>query len=280
MALAEGSLDESAVASARAEIEACLDCARDLELQVLAMSALRSMPHTELTEFESAKLRRDIRSELGVFQEEVKFEPTKRRRRFPIAAFATAAAVLVAVVAVAPRLSLVGGADSADTVALEAAESTASSTTAAFDQGAAGLQPAAEQDMISAATTAAPMAATTTALPPGAALDLLGYYAANPDLAQLRSSLRDQDFEPESVRQFARLDAGETVPEEDLRAVNSCLVRTLTTSDEFVEGFQFARGNYDGQEVIFYVYLATDPSESAVVVQAADTCEELARAGP
>jgi len=283
MALAEGNLDEAAAASARAEIEACADCSRDLELQTFAIEALDSVPGAHLSEFESAKLRRDIRSELGVFKEEVTFEPTKRQRRFPIAAFGTAAAVLIAVVAIAPRLSLVGGADSADTVALEAADSTvAASTLAPSLDGQAGLVQGGEEDNRS--TTAAPAStaapATTTSPPPESGVDLLGYYLENPDLDLLRTRFEAQDFDSESARLFALKDAGAEVPETDVNTVSNCLVVTLSTGDEFIEGFQFARGMIDGREVIFYVYLAEEPAESAVVVQAADNCEELARAGP
>ena len=284
MALAEGTLDATAASAARAEIETCSDCVHDLELQALALTALETAPPAQLSEFESAKLRRDIRGELGVFKEEVTFEPSKRQRRFPIAAFGTAAAVLIAVVAIAPRLSLVGGADSADTVALEAAESTiAAATTAAprLDAAAGQVQVGEEDNLGTAAPTTSPNALSTTmAPPPEGALERVGYYAANPDLTLLRSRLESQEFDPDSARLFALKDAEAEIAEEDVNTVNSCLVVTLSTSDEFIEGFQFARGNYDGREVIFYVYLAEEPAESAVVVQAADNCEELARAGP
>ncbi|NND03450.1 MAG: hypothetical protein HKN91_11745 [Acidimicrobiia bacterium] len=281
MALAEGSLDEEAATAARAEVEACRECARDLELQTFAFEALHSMPDAHLTEFESAGLRRNLRNELGVFKEEIQFEPSKKRRRFPIAAFGTAAAVLIAVVAIAPRLSLVGGGDSADTVALESAPATTAA--AQFDAQAGLPEGGAEDNLATAApaTTNAPLAAsTTTPPPPESVRDLLGYYAENPDLTLLRSRLEAQEFEPESARLYALKDSGLEVAEEDVNTVNNCLVLTLTNSEEFVEGFQFARGNYDDREVIFYVYLAEEPAASAVLVQAADTCEELARAGP
>ncbi len=280
-ALAEGTLAGEAAAAARAEIEACPACASDLELQTFALTALDSVPQAHLTELESARLRRDVRNGLGVFKEEVRFEPSRKQRRFPIAAFGTAAAVLIAVVAIAPRLSLVGGADSADTVALESAETTVATTIAANFDSAAGQIQSGEQDIRTADPTRAPLAATTTVVaPPEGASDLYGYYAENPDLVLLRSRLQAQEFDPDSARLFALKDAEAEVPEEDVNTVNSCLVVTLSSSDEFVEGFQFARGNYDGREVIFYVYLAEEPSKSAVVVQTADTCEELARAGP
>ena len=279
MALAEGILDEGAAASARAEIMSCPECAADLELQDFALAALNDMPDAALTEFESARLRRDLRNELGVFKEEVRFEPTKQRRRFPFAALGTAAAVLIAVVAVAPRLNLVTGGD-ADTVALETTAAPATTAAASFDAQASGGG-AEEHADTTAAPTTAPLAATTTTFPvPSATLNVLGYYAENPDLGQLRSRLEAQDYEPEFAIDYALKDAGAEVPEDDAATVDNCLAVTLSLSEEFVDGFQFARGSFDGRESVFYVFLAEDPEESAVVVLAADTCEELGRAGP
>lgn len=275
MALADETLDGESAAAARAEIAGCAECSLDLEMQTTALAALHDLPEAALTEFESARIRRDVKQQLGIFKEEVRFEPSKKRRRFPVAAFGTAAAVLIAVVAVAPRLSLVGGSGDADTVGLPAASPTTAAATFDAFGGQENVQSLSE----------APAATTTTVVPeatsaPSSGEDLLGYYEESPDLGQLRTRIAASEYDETFAREFVLKDADGAIEEEDANGVNSCLIVALNSSDEFVAGFQIARGVFDEREAIFYVYLGEDLSESAVVVQAADTCEELARAGP
>ncbi len=291
MALAEGSLDPAAEASARAEVEACPECAQDLELQIAGFEALQALPQAGLTELESARLHRDLRRELGITKHEAR--PPAARSRLPLAALGTAAAVLVAVVLVGPGLNLIGGADSSsDTTSVVAATEAAAATTAApalgagTDEAREGLSSPdavadAEQAPTAAPTTAAPAATiVTTTAPPLLDSDRFAYFMKDVDLEALREEMTSFSFEEDAARSEALRMAGDSILEEDLGAAEACIALTLTSEDNFLEGFQLARTQYDGREVLLIVYLAEDLEESALIAHAADNCEELDRAGP
>jgi hypothetical protein len=291
MALAEGSLDPAAEASARAEIEVCPECAQDLELQVVGFEALQALPPAGLTELEAARLHRDLRRDLGITRQEAR-QPAARSR-LPLAALGTAAAVLVAVVLVGPGLNLIGGGDSSsDTTTVVAATDAAAATTAAPALGAGSdeaQEGASSPDSIAAAevapavapTTAAP--ATTMVTTTGSVVletDRFAYFLDDADLEALRDGLAASSFEEDSARSQALRVAGGSIVEEDFGAAEACIELTLSSEDNFLEGFQLARGQYDGREVLLIVYLAEALEESALIAHAADNCEELDRAGP
>lgn len=280
LAVVENSLDAAAAAAARADIASCAECSRELQIQEFARTALHAAPAVNLTELESARLRRSLRQQLGITTQ---WEPTKRaRRRMPIAAFATAAAVLVAVVAVAPALNLIGGGD-ADSADMTSIVADAAATTAAPDEGGGELAPNALTRTEEHSLTAEAPALTTTGAPvPTAAggSELLAYYADAPNLDTLRFSFRDDGYDEGLARMFALDQATDSIEWADDGSADACLAVMLSMGDEFVAGFEFARGNLDGRDVIFLALLAEDPEESAVVVVAVDNCEELGRAGP
>lgn len=282
MALAEGDLDATAAAAARAEIESCPECAADLELQTLAIDSLAEIPEAELTELEAARLGRDVRRELGIAKAtKVVAVPAKQRRPVPVAALATAAAVLVAVVVVAPALNLIGGGgDSSD----DGFETAVATTAAAAQAPRAALEesptlaPADSGSGAADATTLAPSLSTTTFVQEG--LTGLAYFTEAPDLGALRLQISSTDYDLDESRDLTRAQSLDSVIETDEATVNACISITLSNSDEFIDGFQIARGSYEGREAIFYVFLAEDLENSAIIVQAGDNCEELARAGP
>ncbi len=120
MALAEGSLDPEALARAEAAISSCDECRTELELQRLALTALRDAPAVYLSASESAQLHDRLHRELGVTSPQ-----TARSRLRPVwsrwaALAAGTAAVLVAAFLVLPNV--LGGDDAADTVAFEQIE--------------------------------------------------------------------------------------------------------------------------------------------------------------
>jgi hypothetical protein len=281
MALAEGSLDPVAAAAARTAIDACPECARDLELQVAGLQALKALPAAGLTEMESARLHRDLRRELGIATPQAR-QPAARRR-MPLAALGTAAAVLVAVVLVGPGLNLIGGASDSttDSTVFAAATTAAAQTTAAPE---AALAPAEDLTSDGAAESQAPVAEATTTSAAGGAAESERLYAyfreQNPDLDALRDDLADFGFDENVGRSNALQQADDSILEDDLAAVAACINGTLSSEDTFLEGFQLARGLLDGREVLLVVYLAEDPENSALIAHAADNCEELARAGP
>lgn len=288
MALAEGALDPAAAASARAEVESCAHCSQDLELQLEGLGALQGLPRAGLTELESARLLRDLRRELGIAPQQAR-QPTARRR-LPLAALGTAAAVLMAVVLVGPGLNLIGGGDSADSPEIAAATTSAAATTAAPTAGADMRAPQEGNSLADELAEAAPVttSAPTAAAPSTTAIaqavvesDLFAYFGEeNPNLEEIRDDLVLNSFDVPALRSQLLRQSDDSIPEEDFGAATACIQLTLTSEDNLTEGFQVARGRIDGREVILIVYLAEVIEESALIAHAADTCEVLERAGP
>jgi hypothetical protein len=140
MALAEGSLLPTAAAAAEAEIDACAECLRDLQLQRIALATLTKAPRVYLSATESARLHDRLHKELAVSAP----EPVRTRSQLAwgrwIGLAAGVAAVFLAVFMVLP--SVLGGGDDADTVA--------------FDQTSEGLNEVGAMETTSAAMEAAP----------------------------------------------------------------------------------------------------------------------------
>ncbi|MCP3977454.1 MAG: hypothetical protein GY720_23435 [bacterium] len=290
MALAEGSLDPEAAATARAEIAACPECSLDLEMQESVLAALHELPDATLTEMESARLRRNVREELGIAETTAVTSPQQKRRRMPLAALGTAAAVLVAVVVAGPALDLIGGDDdSADaTVVADGGFATTSAPTAALEaapnandlQGSNGSE-AAPETTFAAATTTTVAPPATTAAPTTRVQDptLYAYFAQEPDLSALLSTVAGTGFDEQASRSGVLKASGDSVQEEQLEDSQTCASITISSEDNFIEAFQIARGQIDGREVLYIIYLAEDLEESELIAHAADNCEQLARTG-
>lgn len=286
MALAEGSLDPAAADAAAAEIAACAECSLDLEMQTSVVASLHALPAAQLTEMESARLRRNVRNELGIAKE-VHVEPRRQRRRMPLAALGTAAAVLLAVVVAAPALNLIGGTDDDSSDAPIAVGAESATTTAASFQldatentedlqgnGLGEAPPAAESTLAPTTTTTA----TTRALTEDPTL--YAYFARTTDLGALLNTVAATGFDEDASRSQVLRVSGESIVEQKLADSQACSSITISSSDNFIEAFQIARGQLEDRAVLYIVYLAEDLEESALIVHAADNCEELGRAGP
>lgn len=204
MALAEGSLDLEAARRAEGEIASCDECRADLELQRLALDALRDAPPVYLSASESAQLHDRLRRELRL----APTEPASARLR-PVwgrwaALAAGTAAVFLAAFLVLP--GLVGGGDDADTVALDqiadelggGADAERMATTAAASESPSAAVPSDDAgDMGMAleqtATTTTMALAETTAAPDIAADGAMLAYFVEGDLTEeLRLEIVDQ----------------------------------------------------------------------------------------
>jgi hypothetical protein len=170
MALAEGQLASSDAATAEAEFAACAECSADLKAQRLALEVLHGAPAARLTATERLGLHETLRRELRLTEDlgQAPAAPQRRRRWTAGWAFGGAAAVLVAVLAVAPGLRLISQGDDDSAAEISALTTQAvTTTTAAFSSGDA-LVPG-PSDMSDAAgeelegATGAPEASTTTA---------------------------------------------------------------------------------------------------------------------
>lgn len=93
-----------------AEVGDCAECLEEVRLQRAALAALRQAPEVRLDDLESARLRRQIATTLG-HEQPAPVEDVATRRRIAWAPLASVAAVLLAIVLVAPTLDLVGGDD-------------------------------------------------------------------------------------------------------------------------------------------------------------------------
>ena len=273
-AAAEGRLRDAA---AVAGIAACSECAAELAAQEAALSALGSYPSYELTELEAARIRRAVRSELGI-RETVAFEPTPRRSRVPLAALGTAAAVLAAVVIAGPALDLIGGgaSDGADpTVATESAADSFGETRRDADGGGAMDQAEAPEQ---GQTQATDLTTTTVQASVGGLGDEDRYaYFLNEATARLGEVAAEGDYEEELLKRAALSLTRESVIDRQATEAALCITVTLTNEPNFVDAFQVARGDISGREVVYVVYLAETLEESAVVAHAVDNCEVMGR---
>jgi Putative zinc-finger len=125
MALADGDLPPANRADAEAAVAACPECSLDLEMQRAAVAMLRSVPGVGLSELESTRMHRAIRSGLGIETEIT--SPNRAINWSRWLAVGAAAAVLIGVVAAAPNLDLIGGGSTGDTAALEQFATTSAS---------------------------------------------------------------------------------------------------------------------------------------------------------
>jgi hypothetical protein len=121
MALAAGTSDRP-TADEVAALEACDRCSADLAAQRATLAFLADAPPVHMTELEAARFRRDLDTALG--HERAVAPAAPRRRRINWAPAFSIAAILLALVLVAPALQLLGsGGDDAgtDLVAFDAA---------------------------------------------------------------------------------------------------------------------------------------------------------------
>lgn len=133
MKLAEGQLAAADASRAEAEFAACTECSADLDAQRMALAALHAAPEARLSATERLGLHDTLRRELRLTEdlEKTPAAPQRRRRWTAGWAFGGAAAVLVAVLAVAPGLRLISQGDDDSAAEISALTTQAVSTTAA-----------------------------------------------------------------------------------------------------------------------------------------------------
>lgn len=150
MALAEGSLTPIAAAAAEAEISACAECSRDLELQRVAIDTLAAAPRAYLTAAESAQLHGRLHTELAVSTP----EPVRVRSRLAwgrwVGAAAGAAAVFLAVFLVLPAMFGGGDDDASDMALNEIAAELDDAGGAETSAAATELAPPTREEMVGA----------------------------------------------------------------------------------------------------------------------------------
>ena len=297
MALAEGKLDVGESAAV-AEIQACPQCSADLQMQRVALDAVASSPRVYLTAVESARLREAVRGELAISEAESK-DRFPARRRFTLGALAGAAAVLIAVVIVAPALNLVGG-DSRETTRpqdIAFAPQPVESADAAPEAEPLPSAPPAP----SAAPTPAPAPAAAAPTAPGAveevraAVDASAFgsggiraLAGEVDLEELRARLvgRGEKSVGEVLTESAyALLAEQDQPTEGTaagapppEAAVACDLDAATTSARVASATIVASAMFEGRQALIIYYEGETPEDALLVALDIITCEVLGSA--
>jgi anti-sigma factor RsiW len=291
MALAEGTLDPDRAAAAEADLASCPTCTEDLSLQRAALALLSAAPPATMNDIERARIRRTVRSELGIAPVAAAAPPARRYRLF--AALAGVAAVLLAFVVVAPGLDLLGGDDdgAADVTFALATETTSAGDVAAAPESQANdlraMEDAGDGAMAGgadAATTTAPMtptAAPVTTRPPADAG--LGYtlWSAEeleelPDLTALADELTaagsiEAVVGPRELATDDRIIAAASDPR--------CIAAGGGIAPDAEIGYVIGVAGINDVEVFIVAYVEGDFEAVTVVAQDIETCKVLATSG-
>jgi hypothetical protein len=287
MALAGGTLDETAAAAAVSAIGACPECSRDLELQRIALSALDDLPEVYLTATESSRLHANLRRELKIGDP----SPKPRRRTgfawgrwLPVVGVA---AVLLVVIVSLPFLT--GGdsdnSDGSDMAAMAVTTEAASVPRTADDAaGSAESLEAADdtattaQSMAEPTTTAAAEESVTTNSDQKNAFDMLHFLGMIGDLD--RASLLERLVGDVDMVHELSLAAREAD-----QVVNECLVTNaspemavkLGLPDESEPILLGIVGDAaTGEEFLLVAYVAEDINETVFVTQRSYSCDVVA----
>lgn len=282
MALAEGALDERTAEAARREIDGCAECIENLALQRAALAVFSAAPSVQLTELEAGRLKRDLDTALG--HERTLIAPAPQRRKsFNWVPVFSVAAVLIALVLVAPTLDLLGGGadDSAgDAVALDA-------VTESADNGAddrASLQSTAQSpsvqslvedtEPIESAEDGATPASTTTVVAASEGDDDYSDETAS-TVEELLVTL-DEVLDPADTIEESRMKAvlfGLMPPEED--DDERCLVEAAIEND-FQSDRSYVLGDIDTADGPVRITAHPLRNEIGLIAHEGDSCEVLA----
>ncbi|MFQ5947526.1 MAG: hypothetical protein ACE5KX_01525 [Acidimicrobiia bacterium] len=255
-ALAEGALSGDAAGDAQAEIASCAQCSADLAAQRLALATIEGTAPPALTGMERARLRHQVRTELGV----ERAKPETRRTRIAWGAIAVAAASVVAIVAVAPRLGLL----SRDGDEAQLAVTTAAPEEEAAEEPApAATQP--EADEGGPAATFAPEA-------PPEDLDAVERAEAPiPYLGQVDSS-ELHELVSDAGQRLERATISGELNSSALRDQSVSLCRAEAENDLGTDPEPtVALGELDGNPAVFWFSLR--PDGAVLAVYTAETCE-------
>jgi hypothetical protein len=291
MALAEGSLDETAAGAARTEIGACAECSRDLELQQIALSVLDDLPDVYLTAAESSDLHSNLKRELKLQGP----APVPAARRFAWGRWLPAAGIAaVFLVAIISLPNMFGGGDAGDTAAMDLTTTAAASeeTTAAASAPRQAVGGAADDDAMAldgaeesgeAATETTEAMAETTAADSTPTTDssqftaygVLPFLGAIEDLDRpsLLEQLADEGAEVKALSAQAREADG---------FVDSCL--ETNSAPEIASRLGLPEGSepillgvvsdeQTGEELLLVAYVPADVAETVFVTQRGFSCD-------
>lgn len=277
-ALAEGRLPPDEAAAAEARIAADPAASAELDAQRIALAALAAATPPMLDDLERRRLRASVAAQLDVVLPAA--APSRRRFTFNWAAIATAAAVLVGVVLVAPLLSLLNTSGGDDT--LSQAQAPTTQEAGESDLLFSANEPAAadEGEAESAATTVVADALSAAEAPTAEDRTLITAFAAQP-LPEL-GELTEEALVALSAARFQDDGLAET-EETDKVDVEALPCGERLAEDFASTGFDIATdpvtlagtGTRDGERVLAFVLGGPDAAQ-AVVLRSPVTCDLVA----
>jgi hypothetical protein len=277
MALAEEQLDAADAHRVETELLACRQCAEDLTFQRAALEVLRTAEPVAMTELERARLHRAVLAEARPAA--ASSRPTRRdTRRFRlVAAMGSVAAVLLAVVAIGPRLGGFGGSD-------DAADTTAAAAVAAATEAPASEAPAAAFEELDRAGEPAETAQAPEAFQDFTAqlwsLSLQTYSDdATLDLDAIAAELEGQLVELGNVTDVPPLPEGVEGVDGGAAPFDAQACRAAADLALIKAGASAVVGyaQFEGNEVVVIAYLDFDAGAVDVVAHDRTTCEIVAR---
>ena len=276
MAMAEGRLAPDALAVAVAGAADCAQCQAALEEQRAALSFAADAPRARLTALESAGLRRRLTHELQLATAIEEAAPRGFGRRWIlVTGLASAAAVLVAVVAIGPNLISFGGADaSRDNVALEAPVATAADDLVARESAGVFEDSA-------AAAPAAPTEEASTEDADGAAGLELQRLPDDPDLGALREAFATTYLSGSSVGEGETVPQSFTVDTVEGTSPEQCIAAKAAASPYELETYVLGFSEVNGEPVFIIAYVETSFGDisTTVIAHDADDCAVVDQSG-
>ncbi len=298
MALAEGTLPAPAAAAAEADLAACAECVRDLELQRIALATLSDAPRVYLSATESARLHDRLHRELAVPAP----EPVRTRTQLAwgrwVGLAAGTAAVFLAAFLLLPNV-LGGSSDESAELAFDATSEdlndagAAETTTAAAEaapplrEGMVGLDDATAAEDGAAAAGEAPAALPTTTAAPETTLagdtgdptmdtaNYLTYIHVGALSADVRNEILDQLSADSGYFRLADENVKRIEPEWEL-----CVESTLdldvfpAASDAQIVGIVVDDAGDDiGLERLLVAFVTADPDDTVLASITVPQCE-------
>ena len=281
MALAEGSLGATAADQANAAIAECDQCRTELGHQLAALSVLRDAPPVTMTDLEAARFRRDLDTALGHERTVVQAQPAAKRR-FNWAPVFSVAAILLALVLIAPALQLLGGGDDAaeDAVSLQ---DLSVDEGADVDGGAPAEAPSSRSlDRVnsSSSESAEELAPSTSAFAGAddagdAALELGERELLDDTLRDLREDLLEAPNDPAArIRALGYALLPESDDLEDRCLLEGAQFLDVDPADSYVLG-ELVSG-----DTVAFLTVHVDGVEVIVLAHDADSCEVLLQVPP
>lgn len=284
-ALAEGELDADEALLAEEAIGGCEECRAELAAQRVTLAAIAAAPRPGLSMAESADLRRAVASAVGMSP-----ATESPRSRRPWLGLATAAAVVVALIAVAPVVNLLStgsdagsaaettSGDTARDLEITAAEEPQVTTAAAAAEAPVAAITEAGSDSMAAAEDGAGSLAGDGSLLPDSYIDFGSVDELERFLAEVPQGITDRtasrSLTDDEIGYYAERFSAQ--PEARTFAADCGAAEALAVVADAERVITIGTAHFGEIELIIALVTTADDREVAVAIDAA-TCEVLAQ---